>query len=197
MALCFGLRDRAGPNKGQKRGQEGYQKVGEGSHREAEGTIRRIGSPDQARSLCDSPETHHGATWRMQNPTSVQCTRHQHATGLSRSLVGVEDSITGARWSGFEDKSRLIYACGRCKRLRPFSTVIDDADGVQTPGRSTRVSVRPRRPVRHHWASGQAGGVMGMQPLHILSQSGLEGGRVSLLVPAGHAPTIPIVLCPW
>lgn len=65
------------------------------------------------------------------------------------------------------------------------------ADGVQTPGRSTRVSVRPRRPVRHHWASGQARGVMGMQPLHISSQSEPEDGRVSLLVPAGHAPTIP------
>jgi len=65
------------------------------------------------------------------------------------------------------------------------------ADGVQTPGRSTRVSVRPRRPVRHHWAGGQARGVMGMQPLHISSQSELEDGRVSLLVPAGHAPTIP------
>ena len=65
------------------------------------------------------------------------------------------------------------------------------ADGVQTPGRSTRVSVRPRRPVRHHWVGGQARGVMGMQPLHISSQSGLEYGRVSLLVPAGHAQTIP------
>lgn len=65
------------------------------------------------------------------------------------------------------------------------------ADGVQTPGRSTRVSVRPRRPVRHHWVGGQARGVMGMQPLHISSQSGLEYGRVSLLVPASHAPTIP------
>lgn len=61
-------------------GREGYQKAGEGSHREAEGTICRIGSPDQARSLCDSPEPHRRATWRMQNPTSVQCTRHQHAT---------------------------------------------------------------------------------------------------------------------
>jgi hypothetical protein len=27
--------------------------------------------------------------------------------GLSRSLVGVEDSIAGARWSGFEDKNIL------------------------------------------------------------------------------------------
>ncbi|OCL07277.1 hypothetical protein AOQ84DRAFT_61975 [Glonium stellatum] len=45
------------------------------------------------------------------------------------------------------------------------------ADGVQTPSRSTRSRSVPGVPARHHWAGGQAGVVMAMQPLHTASHS--------------------------
>ena len=45
----------------------------------------------------------------MENAKSYLCAMYAPPTcnGLSGSLVGVEDSIAGARWSGFEDRNIL------------------------------------------------------------------------------------------